>query len=40
MSPLRMARLDGLNHLEYVGDVAKTDIGPMNVDQQKTDKKI
>ena len=38
MSPLRMARLDGLNHLEYVGDATKTDIGPMKVDQQKTDK--
>ena len=30
-----MARIDGLNCVEYVGDVAKANIGSMNVDQQK-----
>ena len=38
MSPLGMARIDSLNHLECVGDVAKANVGPMNEDQQKTDK--
>ena len=38
MSPLGMAKIDCLNLLYYVGDVAKGDIGPINVDQQKTGK--
>ena len=38
MSPLGMARIGGLNLLKFIGGVAKANIGPMNVDQQKTDK--
>ena len=38
MSPLGMTKIEGLNLLDYVEDVAKADIGPMNVDQQKIDK--
>ena len=38
MSPLRMAKIDGLNLLEYVEDIAKADIEAVNVGQQKTDK--
>ena len=37
MSTLEMARIRELSFL-YVGGVAKDDIGPMNVGQQKTDK--
>ena len=40
MSPLGMAKIEGLKFLNYVGDVAKADIGPMNIDEQKTDKAI
>ena len=36
MSILGMAKIDGLNYLEYVGDVAKAYTRPMNADQQKT----
>ena len=32
MSFLGMARIGSLRLLEYVGGVAKADIGPMNVD--------
>ena len=38
MSPLGMAKIKGINLLDYVEGVAKADIGPMNTDQQKTDK--
>ena len=38
MFPLGMIKVDSLNLLEYVEDVAKADIGPMNVDQQETNK--
>ena len=31
-----MAKIECLNLMNYVGDVAKGDIGPTNVDQQKT----
>ena len=33
MSPLGMAKLEGLNLLDYVKDMAKGNIGPMNIDQ-------
>ena len=33
MSPLEMAKIEGLNLLDNVEDVAKADIGPMNVDR-------
>ena len=33
-----MAKIEGLNLLDYVEDVAKADTEPMNVDQQKTNK--
>ena len=33
-----MIKIEVLNLLDYVEDVAKASIGPMNVDQQKTDK--
>lgn len=33
-----MTRLSGLSLPGYVGHVANVDIGPINVDQQKTDK--
>ena len=35
---LKITKIEGLNLLDYVEDVAKADIGPMNVDQQKTNK--
>ena len=38
MSPLGMAEREGLDLLDFVKDVAKANIGPMNVDQQKIDK--
>ena len=34
MFPLGMTKI--LNLLDYVEDVAKADIGPMNVEQQET----
>ena len=40
MSPLEMAKIEGLNLLEYVGGMAMTDIRPLNVDQQKTAKAV
>ena len=33
-----MELLEGLTLLDYVQDVAKANIGPMNLDQQKTHK--
>ena len=38
MSPLGMAKIEGLNLVDYVDDMAKADFGPVYVDQQKTDK--
>ena len=35
---LGMSKIEGLNLLNYVEDVTKVNTGPMNVDQQKTDK--
>ena len=36
MFPLGMTKIDGLNLLDYVEDVAKADTESMNADQQKT----
>lgn len=33
-----MAKIDGLNLLDYIEDAAKADIGPKNVDHQETKK--
>ena len=33
-----MTKIEGLNLLDYVEDVAKANIGPMNVGQQETNK--
>ena len=38
MSPLEMAKIKVINLLDQVEGVTNTDIGPMNADQQKTDK--
>ena len=38
MSPLGMTNIGGLNLLDNVEDVAKADNGPINADQQKTNK--
>ena len=38
MSSLEMAKIGDLRVQVYVDGVAKTDIGPINADQQKTDK--
>ena len=38
MCLLGMAKIKDINFLDYVGGVAKADIGQMNADQQKTDK--
>lgn len=38
MLPLETARIDALHLLVYVGGMAKAEIGPMNVYQQKKDK--
>ena len=38
MSPLEMAKINGINLLDYIGGVAKKNIRTMNADQQKTDK--
>ena len=38
MSLLGMTKIEGLKLLDYVEDVSKADIRPMNIDQQKTDK--
>ena len=35
---MEKAKIEGLNLLDYVEDVAKANTGPMNADQQKTDK--
>ena len=40
ISPLRMARIGGLNFQVYIEGMAKADIGPINTDQIKTDKAI
>ena len=38
ISPLGMARIGRLSLQVYVEGVTKVNIGPMNADQQKTDK--
>lgn len=38
MFPLGIAKIKGVNLLDYVEGVAKSDIGLMKADQQKTDK--
>ena len=38
MFPLGMTKIEGLSLLDYVEGEAKADIGPMNIDQQETDK--
>ena len=35
MSPLVMAKIKGINLLDYVEGVVKANTGPMNADQQK-----
>ena len=37
--PLGTTKIEDLNLLDYVEDVAKANIGPMNVDQQEIKKK-
>ena len=38
MSPLKMTKIEGLKLLYYVENVAKANIVPTNIDQQKTNK--
>ena len=40
MSPLGMAKIGEISLQVYVEAVAKADIGPMNKDQQQTNKAI
>ena len=38
MFPLGITKIEGVNLLDYVEDVAKANIVPMNLDQKETNK--
>ena len=40
MFTVGMTKIESPNILDYVDSVAQANIGPINIDQQKTDKKI